>query len=195
MSVAAAPASIEHLDAARAAAMRSRSWHEHPQCPAFAELRVLHVTHWDFAGRARRGCLIVHASVADELAWVFDRLHVAGFPLESVQPIDAFGGDDELSMAANNSSAFNFRLIAGTRRLSQHAGGLAVDLNPVQNPWVREHRVEPAAGRAYLDRTHGRPGMIVRPGPVTNAFDAIGWSWGGDWLDTRDYHHFSKNPR
>jgi poly-gamma-glutamate synthesis protein (capsule biosynthesis protein) len=95
-------------------------------------------------------------------------------------------------MAANNSSAFNFRVVDGTQRLSQHALGRAVDINPLQNPWRRGARVDPEAGSAYLDRAQLRPGMIVRPGPVIAAFEAAGWSWGGDVADAPDFHHFSK---
>jgi hypothetical protein len=98
-------------------------------------------------------------------------------------------------MAANNCSAFNFRRVQGTNVLSHHALGLAIDINPCQNPWVRDARVDPPAARDYLDREHVRPGMIVRPGPVLAAFAAYGWYWGGDFNGMRDYHHFSKLPR
>jgi hypothetical protein len=79
--------------------------------------------------------------------------------------------------------------------LSHHALGLAIDLNPVQNPWVRGERVDPEAGRAYLDRARQCTGMIVDPGPVVATFRAHGWYWGGDFDDSRDYHHFSRLPR
>jgi hypothetical protein len=103
--------------------------------------------------------------------------------------VDDYGGDDDASMAADNSSAFNFRVVAGTNVLSQHARGLAIDINPVENPWRRPDRVLPEAGRAFLDRGDVRPGMIVRPGPVVAVLDEMGWEWGGDWKHAWDDHH------
>ncbi len=92
-------------------------------------------------------------------------------------------------MAADNSSAFNFRYIAGTTELSQHAFGRAIDLNPVENPWRRPGSIVPAAGRAFADLRDIRPGMIGRPGPVVAVFDELGWEWGGDWLHASYDHH------
>ncbi len=175
--------------------MRGRSWHDDPACPPFSELRLLELTHHGFDGGVHRGELVVHRDVADEVLQIFARLFALRFPIERMQRVDAFGGDDEASMAANNSSAFNFRRIQGSHVLSHHARGLAIDLNPVQNPWVRGDRVDPPAGRAYLERTHLRAGMIADPGPILDAFLAFGWHWGGHFPDMQDYHHFSKLPR
>lgn len=177
------------------ASMQGASWHPAPECPARPALRLLSMNHWGMDGRVHEGELVVAATVADELLAVFARMFAARFPIFQMVRIDAFGGDDNASMAANNCSAFNFRRIAGTSKLSQHALGVAVDINPVQNPWIRNDTVLPPKGRDFLDRSDVRAGMIVRPGPVTDAFDAIGWHWGGDWNDTKDYHHFSKYDR
>ena len=95
-------------------------------------------------------------------------------------------------MAANNSSAFNFRTIAGTNTISRHGFGMAIDINPIQNPYVRGNNVLPEAGRAYLNRNDVRPGMIVRGGPVYEAFISRGWIWGGNWNSLQDYHHFER---
>jgi hypothetical protein len=176
-------------------AMRGNSWRDDPRCPRRAELAVLRMTHWTFAGTVEHGELVVARSVGDELESAFAALFAARFPIARMRPIHHYGGDDGASMAANNCSAFNFRVIAGTDRLSQHALGMAVDINPVQNPWVRGERVLPAAGADYVQRDGTRPGVIVRPGVVVDAFAAIGWSWGGDWPETHDYHHFQKFPR
>lgn len=187
--------SVEPIADALLAEMTGVSWHPHPMCPAPSALALARMSHWGFDGRVHRGELVVAASVVEEVALVFGRIFAARFPIARMQRIDALGGDDEASMVANNTSAFNFRVIAGTDRLSQHALGLAIDINPVQNPWLRDGRILPEAGRAYLDRGDVRPGMIVRPGPVTDAFDAVGWDWGGDWDDYKDYHHFSRHGR
>lgn len=187
--------SAEPISGALLAEMTGASWHPHPACPAPSALALVRMPHWGFDDRVHQGELVVAASVVEDVAFVFGRLFAARFPIGRMSRVDAFGGDDEASMAANNTSAFNFRVIAGTEQLSQHALGLAIDINPVQNPWLRDGRILPGAGRAYLDRDRVRPGMIVRPGPVTDAFDAVGWDWGGDWDDYKDYHHFSRHGR
>lgn len=172
-------------------AMRTCSWRDDPRCPPFEQLRWLRLRHRGFDGAVHAGELVVHAAVAAEVVDIFEQLFHAGFPIESLRRIEDFAADDDASMAANNSSGFNFRVVDGTSELSQHALGRAIDINPVQNPWLRGARVDPAAGRSYLDRAHVRPGMIVRPGPVVDAFTRAGWLWGGD-LAHPDYHHFSK---
>jgi hypothetical protein len=192
---------IEALDEPARASMRGRSFRDDPRCPPFSALRRLRVVHRGFDGEAREGALIVADFVAEPLARVFARLFELGFPIERMTPIDAFDGDDEASMAANNSSAFNFRAIAGTSALSHHAYGVAVDVNPRQNPMVvvpppgGRPEVHPPSGAAYLDRDHARPGMFVRRGPALAAFEDEGFHWGGEWPDLLDYHHFSFWPR
>lgn len=189
---AAFSAAIESIPRDMQTAMRGTSWHAHPRCPTMADLALVRVTHWDMNERVQTGELVVARSIGDEVVGVFRHLYDARFPLTKIVPICRYGGDDDASMADNNCSAFNFRTIAGSDNLSVHALGLAIDINPVQNPWVKPGVVLPAAGRSYLDRSEIRPGMIARPGPVTDAFDALGWTWGGDWPDMQDYHHFQK---
>ena len=185
-------ARIGPIPPAIAAAMEGVSWHADPRCPPLAELALLNLIHVDPAGAEREGELVVAAGLADDVARAFERLHAARFPIERMERIDLYGGSDDRSMAANNSSGFNFRTIAGSDQLSLHALGRAIDINPLWNPYVVRDRVHPPAGSAFLDRAQVRPGMIVRPGPVTDAFDAIGWDWGGDWTrGVKDYHHFA----
>ncbi|HWN66232.1 MAG TPA: M15 family metallopeptidase [Haliangium sp.] len=186
---------IESISESLLAEMTGASWHAHPSCPPASALALLRMSHWGFDGQVHRGELVCAADVADEVSEAFARIFAARFPIARMVRIDVFGGDDDASMAANNTSGFNFRVIAGTDRLSQHSFGTAIDINPVQNPWLRNGVILPPAGRDYLDRASVRPGMIVRPGPVTDAFDAIGWDWGGDWNDYKDYHHFSRHGR
>jgi hypothetical protein len=171
--------------------MRGCSWRDVPACPPFEQLRLLRLRHYGFDGAVHTGELVVHEELAEEVCEIFERILQARFPIESLRRIDDYRADDEASMAANNSSGFNFRVIDGSSTLSQHALGRAVDINPVQNPWVRGARVDPGGGRSYLERAHVRAGMIVRPGPVVEAFTRAGWAWGGD-LAQPDYHHFSK---
>ena len=174
--------------------MRGRSWHPDPRCPPFASLALITVDHHGLDAGPRTGQMVVAADLADELVLAFERLWSLGFPIERMEPIDAFDGDDDASMAANNSSAFNFRTVAGSDLLSQHAHGVAIDLNPRLNPMITARGIYPPAGAAWLDRADVRPGMITRPGPVVEVFAALGWEWGGDWAEVKDYHHFVR-PR
>ena len=174
------------------ARMRGSSWHPDPRCPTVDALRLVHVSHWDFAGQVASGQLIVAAGVAEEVVQIFAALFAIRFPIARMDLIDVFAGDDDASMAANNTSAFNFRNVAGTEVLSQHALGLAIDINPVVNPMVIGAAIYPPAGVAYLDRTRECPGLITRPGPVVDVFAAHRWQWGGDWSPMKDYHHFVK---
>jgi hypothetical protein len=168
------------------------SWHR--GCPlAPASLRRLRVTYLGFDGRAHAGALIVNAKVVGSLTRVFARLYAARFPIRRLQPIDAYGGNDERSLDADNTAAFNCRyaVAPGPKHWSVHAYGLAVDVNPVENPYVEGGRVHPRAGRAYLDRSRYRRGMALRGGLLVRAFADVGWQWGGRWSGSPDYQHFS----
>jgi hypothetical protein len=168
------------------------SWHS--GCPvAPSALRRVRLTYWGFDGQAHTGALVVNESAVRDAVVVFRRLYGARFPLRRLRPIDAYGGNDERSLAADNTSGFNCRYVVGSgpRRWSQHAYGLAVDVNPVENPFLEGGRVHPRAGRAYLNRSKFRPGMAVRGGLLVRAFAAVGWQWGGRWRGTPDYQHFS----
>jgi poly-gamma-glutamate synthesis protein (capsule biosynthesis protein) len=190
-------ATIDALDDATFARMHGCSWKDDPRCPARADLARVAVRHVDLDGRAADGELVVARALAADVVALFARLYAIGFPLARVELVDAHGADDDRSMAADNTSAFNFRVIAGTEILSQHALGVAIDLNPVENPmiWPGGARFVPPGGAAYLDRRHVRPGMIVRPGPVTAIFDELGWEWGGDWRHVADLHHIAFRAR
>jgi hypothetical protein len=174
------------------AAELTRSWHR--ACPvAPAGLRRLRVSHWGFDGRVHNGTLVVNERAVTPLVRVFARLYAARFPVRRMRPIDAYGGSDERSLAADNTAAFNCRYVIGPgpRRWSAHAYGLAIDVNPVENPYLESGRVHPRAGRAYLDRSRVRPGMAVAAGVLVRSFAAVGWSWGGRWRGSPDYQHFS----
>ncbi|MEO8289718.1 MAG: M15 family metallopeptidase [Gaiellaceae bacterium] len=170
--------------------MIGSSWHS--GCPVpIRKLRLLTFNHWNFGGTARQGRLIVHAYQAQGILTVMRKLYRAHFPMRRVKLVDAYGGSDDRSMAANNTSAFNCRVVEGTSRWSQHAYGRAIDVNPVQNPYVSGSHVSPPAGERYVNRSQRLPGMIHRGDVVYRAFAAIGWEWGGDWTSPKDYQHFS----
>ncbi len=161
----------------------------------YDDLRYIELLHYDFEGNVREGELIVNKQVAQEVTEIFYELYLAKYPLESVVLVDDFGepGDDNLSMAANNTSAFNYRYVTGSSKLSRHSYGAAIDINPVQNPYIDGDRVVPEAGRDYLDRSLGLPGMIDHNDLCYRLFIENGWTWGGDWSGDKDYQHFSKD--
>lgn len=165
-------------------------------CPVVSsDLRLLQVSHLGFDGRVHRGELVVHRSAATAVVEVFRRLHDAGFPVQRMVTIDRYGGDDDASMAANNTSAYNCRRTTGGTGWSEHAYGTALDVNPVQNPYVQGGEVAPEAGRGYLDRGDVRTGMVTSGDVVVRAFAAAGWEWGGDFRTRKDYQHFSQSGR
>jgi len=168
------------------------SWHR--GCPvAPAQLRRLRVSYWGFDRRAHTGTQVVNAGAVRPLTRVFARLYARRFPIRRMRPIDAYGGNDERSLAADNTAAFNCRyaVASGPKRWSAHAYGFAIDVNPVENPYLLNGRVHPRAGRVYLDRSRVRRGMAVRGGLLVRAFASVGWRWGGRWTGSPDYQHFS----
>ncbi len=180
-------ASIQPVDAASLGA----TWR--PGCPVEpSELVRLRVSTVGFDGVAGTGELIVHRSIADRLVEVFDQLYEARYPIERMAPVSAYGGSDDASMAANNSSAFNCRTVTGGTAWSRHAYGMAIDLNPLQNPYVRDGIVLPPAGSAFVDRTAHHPAMIRDDDVVVDAFTAAGWRWGGDFRSLKDWQHFER---
>jgi hypothetical protein len=162
-------------------------------CPVGpSQLRTVVVSHWGFDGKPRVGRIVVAKRVAPGVLTVFRTLWQAKFPIRQLRPVSAYRGSDDASMAADNTSGFNCRFVGGTSRWSMHAFGEAIDVNPVENPYVRGSTVSPAAGRAYLDRSRSRPGMAVRGGVLVRAFAVAGWKWGASF---GDYQHFSTTGR
>ncbi len=168
-------------------------WSYRAGCPVPpAQLRTVRVSYWGFDGKPRTGKVVVARRVAPDLVTVFRRLWDVRFPLKRLDPVSVFRGSDDRSMAADNTSAFNCRFVGGTSRWSLHAYGEAIDVNPVENPYVRGGTVSPAAGRAFLDRSRYRRGMAMRNGVLVRAFAAVGWKWGASF---GDYQHFSTTGR
>src|SRR6185436_4676963 len=153
--------------------------------------RWVTVRHWGFDGRAHTGVLVVNRDAAAAIVAAMRALYAARFPIRRMTPIEAYGGDDFRSIEADNTSAFNCRRATGSSSWSEHAFGRAVDVNPIENPYVAGGRTAHAASRPFLDRSRIRLGMAVAGGPLVRAFDAVGWGWGGRWSGPRDYQHFS----
>ncbi len=186
--------SVSPLDAAMRAELSGRNWH--PGCPVpLADMRLVTVSYWGFDGAVKQGPLVMNERVAEDVLWVFRRLFRARFRIERIalpakyrppRPSDRFSTSDV-------TAAFNCRPVTGTTDvLSQHSYGWAIDINPLQNPYVTsEGKALRIADRPYLDRSKELPGMIHPGDVVVRAFAHVGWSWGGDWHSIKDYMHFS----
>lgn len=150
------------------------------------------MSHWNYAGSVSTGELVVHADHATAVAGVFEKLFAARFPIERMELVDVYDGDDDRSMSANNTSGFNCREVAWKPGVwSNHAVGTAIDINPLVNPYVSSSRVLPPEGAAFSDRTVESLGGIYAGDVVTQAFTDIGWVWGGTWSSAKDWQHFS----
>nr|GID90073.1 hypothetical protein Ade03nite_89970 [Actinoplanes derwentensis] len=183
-------ASIKTIGLADARAMTGVSWHR--GCPVpISDLRRVKLTHWGFDGVRHRGELIVHQKVARSVVDAFRVLYSTRFPVRTMLPVDRFGGDDDASMAADNTSAFNCRPKTGsTSGFSVHSYGKAIDINTLENPYVKGTVVQPPAGKTFTNRANVRPGMIKHGDRVWRAFTTRGFTWGGDWTSLKDYQHF-----
>lgn len=170
------------------------SWTE--DCPVTVdELRYLTVSHHGFDGEIHTGEIIVNAAWAEEVARVFGRLFEAGFPLEQMRVTRLDEIDDPPTGDFNETGSFVCRPAVGSGNWSAHAYGLAIDVNPFQNPYVKGDLVIPELASAYVDRDDERPGMIYEGDVVTGAFVEMGWPWGGNWNTLKDYMHFSSTGR
>jgi D-alanyl-D-alanine carboxypeptidase len=199
LAVLAFHTSVQPLPAPLRAELTGPFWHQ--GCPVpLSDLRVLTVRHWGFDGRAHTGQLVVNRSAAAPLARVFARLYRLHFPIRHMHLADAYGPARSRPADNDISASFQCRQAVpspctggtGTGTWSQHAYGLAVDLNPTENPYVGCGMTRNRTALRYVDRSRVRPGMVTPA--VVEAFRSIGWGWGGAWAgNTKDYMHFSSS--
>jgi hypothetical protein len=165
-------------------------------CPVGrADLSWVRLTFWGFDNRRHTGELLAHRAVAEQMVQVFSTLYAARFPIEEMRITRSEELDAPPTGDGNNTGAFACRPTTGGSSYSQHAFGLAVDVNPFQNPYAKGDLVLPELASSYLERDRGRAGMITADGAVVRAFERIGWAWGGEWRSLKDYQHFSQNGR
>lgn len=162
-----------------------------------SSLRYLHLLHYTEDGRIKLGEMICHKDIADDLTDIFRKLFEAKYPIENMQLIDNYGADDIRSMEYNNTTCFNYRTVAGSKKLSNHSLGKAVDINPLYNPYVKRrkdgtYKVSPEKGRQYADRTKTFKYKIDRNDLAYRLFKQHGFRWGGDYRSLKDYQHFEK---
>lgn len=164
-----------------------------------SDLRYVQVLHYGFDGKVKEGELIVNKKIAKKTVKVFYALYQKKYRIERMRLIDDYGANDEKSMAANNTSAFNYRVISGTTKLSNHSYGMAIDINPRINPWVKGNKVSPANGKVYKQRKTSKCKgkykryMIHKNDTAYKIFKKYGFSWGGEWRNSKDYQHFEVN--
>lgn len=162
-------------------------WQE--SCPVtLDELSLITVVHLDFNNRFKTGQMITNNKLAVNVISIFKELLAVNFPIAKMELLDKYHGSDELSMKDNNTSCFNYRKIAGTDRLSVHSYGMAIDINPVQNPCIVSGLIYPSLGKEFIDRKCAHPAMVEN---IVHIFAKYGFSnWGGSWSEPVDYHHF-----
>ena len=160
------------------------------------ELRYVHILHTGFDGETKEGELVVNKAIADDVLAIFEELYRAKYPIEKVCLVDEYDADDEASMSDNNSSAFNFRTISHTTTISKHGLGMAIDINPLYNPYVKTVNgalsIEPANAAVYVDQSEDHPYRIDHDDLCYKLFTEHGFTWGGDWVHSKDYQHFEK---
>jgi len=156
------------------------------------ELTLLKLSFINMKGETKIGELVVDKNLSEEVVDIFEEIYNCKFPIEKMITIDYYNCNDDKSMEDNNTSAFNYRMVSGSRKLSDHSYGRAIDINPLLNPYIRKRDIQPKNGEKYVDRTQNEKGMIHQEDCVVKAFKSRGWQWGGDWKYSKDYQHFYK---
>ncbi len=164
-----------------------------------SDLRYLKLSYYDFNGKINQGELICNKAIAEDLLDIFEKLFEANYPIEKISLIDDYNADDESSMRANNTSCFCYRKVSGSDKLSNHSLGLAIDINPLYNPYVKERKdgslfIQPETGAPFVDRNQDNPYFIKDGDLCLTLFREHGFTWGGDYHSLKDYQHFEKNP-
>ncbi|MDE7198546.1 MAG: M15 family metallopeptidase [Lachnospiraceae bacterium] len=165
----------------------------------YEDLSYVGLLYFDFEGQAQTGELICNKAIAQDMVEIFYELYRNEYQLERVRLIDEYGGDDTASMADNNTSCFNYRVVDGTTSLSKHAYGLAIDVNPYYNPYVVFNKngsgdtyISPPGSEVYADRSQNFAYKIDENDLCYRLFTEHGFTWGGNWNSTKDYQHFQK---
>ena len=166
-------------------------------CGQQVQLDTLRVQYVDFQVKKQCGELICNKVIASDLREIFEELYNAKYPIERIRPISEYGNDDERSMQANNTSCYCYRVVEGSTKLSKHAQGLAIDINPLYNPCVKRKKdgtllIQPATGKPYVDRSKKFKYKITRQDLCYRLFTERGFRWGGAWRSLKDYQHFEK---
>ena len=168
--------------------------------PKDVVLDTLNVQHIDFQGQTRQGTIICNRKITNDLRAIFEALYKAKYPIERIQPISDYDNDDERSMQANNTSCYCYRPIEGSKKLSNHALGMAIDINPLYNPCIKRRKdgtllVQPSTARPYVNRSKSFKYKITKQDLCYRLFTQHGFQWGGSWHSLKDYQHFEKSTQ
>jgi len=187
--------SIEKIGPEIQKRMTGKSWHK--GCPVpLKDLRYLRMTYIGFHGKEKQGEMVVHKDVAAEVVHIFKELYESGYPVRQMRLVSDFDGNDWQSIEADNTSAFNCRRATGSRKWSKHSYGKAIDINPIENPYIaRSGRISHKASLKYRKRVHrvnsyADKAVLVKGDKAVRIFKSYGWKWGGDWNGVKDYQHF-----
>ncbi|PHS37703.1 MAG: hypothetical protein COB07_10135 [Sulfurovum sp.] len=177
--------------------IKGNSWRK--GCPvSLQNLRYLQVTHKNFSAKDQRGEIIVHKDVASEVSQIFKELYAIGYPVHKMKLVSDYKGNDWQSIEADNTSAFNCRNATGSKKWSKHSYGKAIDINPIENPYIsRTGRISHKESLQYRKRVHKKStsedkALLLKSDKATKIFEKHGWKWGGDWSGVKDYQHFYK---
>ena len=165
--------------------------------PAGVVLDTLQLKYIDFEGQTQQGVMICNKAISKDLREIFAELYKAKYPIERIRPISEYGNDDERSMQANNTSCYCYRTVEGSNKLSKHARGMAIDVNPLYNPCVKRKKdgtllVQPSTGKPYVNRSKAFKYKITQQDLCYRLFTKHGFKWGGAWRSLKDYQHFEK---
>ena len=180
--------------------MQGKTWHDNPYIRR-SDLRYLRISHYDLEGRVHVGEMICNKLIADKLIAIFRELYAAHYPIQRMRLPDNYDADDERQMRDNNPSCFCYRNVSGSKNLSKHARGLAIDINTLYNPYIRYSKkdgsriVEPATAVKYCDRKANFPYKITTSDLCYKLFIKHGFTWGGAWRTMKDYQHFEYKLR
>ena len=179
--------------------MQGRSYRPNPHISR-ADLRYLRVLHYDQEGMIHEGEIVCNRLIADKLMKIFRELYSNHYPIQRIRLADDYDGDDERQMRDNNTSCFNYRTVSGSQKLSYHARGLAIDINPLYNPFIRKRKdgsieVQPTTARPYMRRNRPHSYIIQKGDLCYRLFIKYGFTWGGDWKSSKDYQHFEYNKK
>ncbi len=174
-----------------------KSWKE--GCPvALKDLRYLRIKHIDFNGEEKMGEVIVHKEVSVEVTEIFEALYDARYPIKKMRLVSDYKGSDWQSIESDNTSAFNCRSATGSKKWSKHSYGKAIDINPIENPYIsRKGYISHRASQSYRKRVHRKStyadkAILLKNDKAVKIFKKYGWEWGGDWSGVKDYQHFAK---
>ena len=179
--------------------MQGKSYRPNPHIGR-ADLRYLRVRHYDYDGKTHDGEIICNRLIADKVLKIFQELYIHHYPIQRIRLTDDYDGDDERQMRDNNTSCFNYRTVSGSQKLSYHARGLAIDINPLYNPFIRKRKdgsieVQPTTARPYMRRNRPHSYIIQKGDLCYRLFIKYGFTWGGDWKSSKDYQHFEYNKK